>query len=60
MVKYVCEQCGRDWYTAVTQAEDAGRCQDCGGPLCTAESLTAKTEDRDDATRFSLRPPSPE
>lgn len=45
MVQYVCERCGRDWYTALTQSEGVGRCQDCDGPLRPAEELVTKTDD---------------
>ena len=56
MVQYVCQRCGRNWYTAVTQAEGVGRCQDCGGELCPASQLLEAKDDQDDDISFSLHP----
>ncbi len=62
MVKYVCLDCGRDWYTAVTNADERGRCQDCDGPLRRASQLFPNREDQggnDDPSPFvPPRPPS--
>lgn len=35
MVKYVCVECGKVWYTANTNSDQ--KCDDCGGLLKEAE-----------------------
>ncbi|MFB6286689.1 MAG: hypothetical protein ABEK03_08995 [Candidatus Bipolaricaulia bacterium] len=58
MVKYVCLYCGRDWYTAVSDADQGGRCQDCNGPLRRASELFQSRDDEGGQDDPSQIPPS--